>query len=48
MQKKFSRKGNLKYRIINIKTGAVKPQATILIIYSGGTMGWLGILQDPW
>ena len=39
MQKKLSRSGNFKYRIINIKTGAVRPQASILIIYSGGTIG---------
>jgi L-asparaginase len=28
-----------KYRIIQIKTGAVRPKASILIIYSGGTIG---------
>lgn len=28
-----------KYRIINIKTGAIRPKARILIIYSGGTIG---------
>ncbi len=28
-----------KYRIIHIKTGAVRPKASILIIYSGGTIG---------
>jgi L-asparaginase len=39
MQKKLSRTGNLKYRIINIKTGAVNPKTSVLIIYSGGTIG---------
>jgi len=39
MQKKLSRTGNLKYRIINIKTGAIYPKASVLIIYSGGTIG---------
>lgn len=39
MRKKLSRTGNLKYRIINIKTGVVKPRASVLIIYSGGTIG---------
>lgn len=29
----------MKYRIINIKTGAIKPKASVLIIYSGGTIG---------
>jgi L-asparaginase len=28
-----------KYRFINIKTGAIRPKATILIIYAGGTIG---------
>ena len=42
MQKKLSRTGSLKYRIINIKTGAVQPKATVLIIYSGGTIGMVG------
>ena len=39
MQKRLSRTGSLKYRIIAIKTGAVKPRASVLIIYSGGTIG---------
>lgn len=39
MQKKLSRSGNLKYRIINIKTGVLNPKASVLIIYSGGTIG---------
>ncbi len=39
MQKKLSRTGNLKYRIINIKTGAISPKTSVLIIYSGGTIG---------
>ncbi|MBS0000984.1 MAG: asparaginase [Cyclobacteriaceae bacterium] len=32
----------MKYRIINIKTGALKPKTAILIIYSGGTIGMVG------
>jgi len=39
MQKRLSRTGSLKYRIINIKTAAIKPKASVLIIYSGGTIG---------
>ena len=31
----------LKYRIINIKTGAKKPKASVLIIYTGGTIGMI-------
>jgi L-asparaginase len=42
MQKKLSRTGSLKYRIINIKTGAIEPKASVLIIYSGGTIGMVG------
>jgi L-asparaginase len=39
MQGRSSGKRNKKYRIINIKTGAIRPKASILIIYSGGTIG---------
>jgi L-asparaginase len=39
MPEKFSMKSNQKYRIISIKTGAIRPKASILIIYSGGTIG---------
>jgi L-asparaginase len=39
MQKKLSRAGNLKYRIIHIKTGVVSIKSSVLIIYSGGTIG---------
>lgn len=39
MQEKSSGKPNQKYRIIHIKTGAIRPKASVLIIYSGGTIG---------
>ncbi len=39
MQKRLSRSGSLRYRIININTGATDPKASILIVYSGGTIG---------
>jgi L-asparaginase len=39
MPKKSSTPNNPKYRIIHIKTGAVRPKASVLIIYSGGTIG---------
>ncbi len=39
MQKKSSGTVSRKYRIININTGAISPKASVLIIYSGGTIG---------
>jgi len=39
MPEKSSEKRNQKYRFINIKTGAIRPKASILIIYAGGTIG---------
>lgn len=39
MPNKSSKPNNPKYRIIHIKTGAVRPKASVLIIYSGGTIG---------
>lgn len=29
----------MKYRVININTGALRPKASVLVIYSGGTIG---------
>jgi len=39
MPEKSSKKRAQKYRFINIKTGAIRPKASILIIYAGGTIG---------
>jgi L-asparaginase len=39
MPEKSLKQISSKYRIIHIKTGAVRPKASILIIYSGGTIG---------
>jgi len=39
MQERSLKKRDQKYRIIHIKTGAIRPKASILIIYSGGTIG---------
>jgi len=39
MPGKSSKENNPKYRIIHVKTGAIRPKASILIIYSGGTIG---------
>jgi L-asparaginase len=39
MPEKSSKTTNQKYRFVNIKTGAIRPKASILIIYTGGTIG---------
>ena len=39
MPEKYLKHNSPKYRIIHIKTGAIRPKASILIIYSGGTIG---------
>ena len=39
MPEKSLKQNSPKYRIIHIKTGAIRPKASVLIIYSGGTIG---------